>query len=225
MGSVVYDRASQLDRAFLVVGLLAMNTACWLLLTLGEPDAPAPAWVKSATAQIFPPMSIMRSIIVRAAGGSLGATDGAASLASAATPMLTLSGRTKTLLASIAGATIALPSSLPFAIFSLDFGKEGATVLSALLSVVGSLCSYLFLRAFPGLLRTRGWFGVHLSLATFAALSALSMGGIMFSDSRKFSKGYVIRSSLLNETVVVLHACSRATCALHPMWRPGQRRT
>jgi len=46
----------------------------------------------------------------------------------------------------------------------------------------------------------------------------------MFSDSRKFSKGYVIRTSLLNETVVKLHACSRPACSSEPMWRPGQRR-
>ena len=37
-------------------------------------------------------------------------------------------------------------------------------------------------------------------------------------------RGYVVRSSLLNESVVTLHACSRPECALHPMWRPGQRR-
>ena len=42
---------------------------------------------------------------------------------------------------------------------------------------------------------------------------------------RKFARGYVIRSSLMNETVVTLYACSRPTCAYHPMWRPGQRRT
>ena len=41
-------------------------------------------------------------------------------------------------LASLAGATIAIPSSLPFAIFAVDFGKEGAAVLSGLISVVGS---------------------------------------------------------------------------------------
>ena len=47
----------------------------------------------------------------------------------------------------------------------------------------------------------------------------------MFSDSRKFARGYVIKSSLLNQTVVTLHACTRPECALQPMWRPGQRRT
>lgn len=47
----------------------------------------------------------------------------------------------------------------------------------------------------------------------------------MFADSKKFARGYVIRASLLDETVVILHACSRPSCAVHPMWRPGQRRT
>ena len=223
LGSVVYDRASQLDRAFLIVGLLLLNALCWLALALAEPDAPAPAWVKSAAADLAMPQGLLRSALRRWVGKA--PPDAAASLAAAATPVFTLSGHTKTALASIAGATIALPSSLPFAIFSLDFGKEGAAVLSGLLSVVGSLCAFTFLRAFPGILRKRGWFGVHASLATLAMLAALSMGAIMFSDSRKFARGYVIRSSLMNETVVTLYACSRPACCYHPMWRPGQRRT
>ena len=37
----------------------------------------------------------------------------------------------------------------------------------------------------------------------------------MLSDQRKFARGYVIRSSLLNETVVTLHACSRPLYAPH----------
>ena len=45
-----------------------------------------------------------------------------------------------------------------------------------------------------------------------------------FKDSQKFSRGYVIRSSLLNQTVVHLHACTRPECITTPMWRPGQRR-
>jgi hypothetical protein len=46
----------------------------------------------------------------------------------------------------------------------------------------------------------------------------------MFKDSQKFARGYLIRSSLLNETVVTLHACALPECASVPMWRPGQRR-
>lgn len=64
-------------------------------------------------------------------------------------------------------------------------------MLSGLLSVVGSLCAFTFLRAFPKILRSRGWFGVHASLATFAAVSAFAMGAIMFSDSRKFARGTI----------------------------------
>lgn len=146
----------------------------------------------------------------------------AASLAGA--PLLALSPRTKTALASLAGATIALPSSLPFALFSLDFGKEGAAVLSALLSVVGSVAALTFLKLFPAILRRNGWFGVHAVLGALGAVASFAMAAIMLSDTRKFSRGYVIRESLLDETVVTLHACSRPSCAVNPMWRPGQRR-
>jgi len=142
-----------------------------------------------------------------------------------AAPVLGLSGPVKTLLASIAGATIALPSSLPFALFSLDFGKEGATFLSAIISIASSVSALTFLKLFPVMLRKRGWFGVHACLSALGVVAALSMGAIMFSDSRKFSRGYVIRSSLLNETVVTMHVCSNPACAMYPMWRPGQRRS
>uniref|UniRef100_A0A7S0JHL1 Uncharacterized protein n=1 Tax=Calcidiscus leptoporus TaxID=127549 RepID=A0A7S0JHL1_9EUKA len=135
-----------------------------------------------------------------------------------------LSTATKTVLASLAGATIAIPSSLPFALFSLDFGKEGAAVLSSILSAVGFSTSLVVLRHFPKIIACHGWFGVHAILAAFGGLAATSMSAIMFSDQRKFSRGYIIRSSLVNESVLVLHACSRDSCAHHPMWRPGSRR-
>lgn len=90
--------------------------------------------------------------------------------------------------------------------------------------VVGALSALAFLKSFPDILRSRGWFGVHALLAMLGLLASLSMGTVMFADSQKFSRGYVVRSSLLNESVVTLHACSRPECALHPMWRPGQRR-
>ena len=202
IGACFYDRATQLDRAFLVVGLLTVNACCWIALTLAEPDAPAPAWVKNIAAN------------TGASGGArffsraLGAA-GAASPLQRPDPFITLSGPTKTVLASIAGATISLPSCLPFAIFALDFGKEGAAVLSALLSVVGSGSALTFLKSFPTIrapprtpparpparsdprrsshaVRSRGWFGVHGVLATFATIAAIAMGTIMFSDSRKF---------------------------------------
>ena len=125
-----------------------------------------------------------------------------------------------------------LPSTLPTALFSLDFGKEGAAVLSGLITVAGSLSALMFLKSFPsilrgegpvvGLIRAKGWYGVHMFLASVTFIAALAIGAVMFSDSRKFSRGYVIRSSLLDETVVKLHACAR--CARQPMWRPGQRR-
>ena len=51
IGSIVYDRSSQLDRALLVVGLLAINAGCWVALALGEPDAPAPAQTQHSRPQ------------------------------------------------------------------------------------------------------------------------------------------------------------------------------
>jgi len=101
---------------------------------------------------------------------------------------------------------------------------QGAAVLSGVLSVVGSLSALTFLRLFPQLLAKRGWFLVHAALATLGLVASGAMGAIMFSDTRKFARGYVIRSLLLNETVVTLHACSRPSCVMYPMWRPGQRR-
>ena len=97
-------------------------------------------------------------------------------------------------------------------------------MLSGLLSVVGAVSSLTFLKRFPAILRARGWFGVHAFLACLSTLAALAMGAVMLSDSRKFARGYVIRSSLLDENVVQLHACSRRSCTAYPMWRPGQRR-
>lgn len=103
-------------------------------------------------------------------------------------PLLSLSVPTKTALTALAGASIALPSSLPFAIFSLDFGKEGAAVLSSILQVVGSLSALAFLKSFPDILRSRGWFGVHALLALLGLLASISMGTVMFADSQKFSR-------------------------------------
>ena len=143
VGSIAYDRASQLDRTVLVLTLYAMNVLCWVFLTLAEADAPAAAWVKAVVA----PQSSLASWV----GG------GAKAVAAAKVdPILPLSGPMKTTLASIAGATIALPVSLPFAIFSLDFGKEGAAVLSGLLQVVSAASALIFLKLFPSILKKRG---------------------------------------------------------------------
>ena len=238
VGSVLYDRATQLDRAFLVLGasphphpypraptapplsplahpstgdtlrgvasvsllgggkpepsripnphsgwsgLLLVNVGCWLALALAEPDAPAAAWVKAVASD-----RTVRSLVAawrRAAPSSARWVEAAPKPPlDAAQPLLALSGPAKTVLASVAGATIALPSSLPFALFSLDFGKEGAAVLSGLLSVVGSVAALSFLRSFPSILRARGWFGVHACLAAFSSLAALAMGAVMPAD-------------------------------------------
>jgi len=226
VGSVLYDRATQLDRAFLVVGLLLVNVASWLALTLAEPYAPAGASVRQVASEVgSPTVSWLERIFGGAA--SLPWKHASENVPAAVKPFLMLSGPTKTALASLAGATIALPSSLPFALFSLDFGKEGAATLSALLSIGGSVASLTFTRLFTRLRRERllgGWFEAHAALAALSSVASLLMATIMFSDSRKFAKGYIIRSSLLNETVVTMHACTHRSCAMIPMWRPGQRR-
>lgn len=208
LGSIFYDRATQLDRAILVLGLYMVNFCCWLLLAASEPSQVPPV-----------PEQISQSFLASALQ--------IFSSKDAPPPprvYLQLSGPTKTALASIAGATIALPSSLPFAIFSLDFGKEGAAVLSAFVSAVSMVAAFIFLRAFPFVRERKGWFGVHGCLAGCAVVAASAMGTVMLSDYRKFSRGYIIQSSLANTTVVTLHACSRSSCASQPMWRPGSRR-
>ena len=60
--------------------------------------------------------------------------------------------------------------------------------------------------------------------AGLGLIAAAAMSAIMFGDQRKFARGYIIRSSLYNETVVTLHACGRASCGRYPMWRPGAKR-
>lgn len=64
-----------------------------------------------------------------------------------------------------AAAAIALPTSLPFAVFAMDFGKEGAAVLSSLLSALGFCAQLLSLRLLPRLQRARGWHAVFACLA------------------------------------------------------------
>ena len=44
------------------------------------------------------------------------------------------------------------------------------------------------------------------------------MSFVMLADQRKYARGYIIRSSLLNETIVTLHACGREGCSGFPMW-------
>ena len=137
---------------------------------------------------------------------------------------LPLSSPVKTAVVAAAVASISIPSSLPFALFSLDFGKEGAAILSSFLSAVGFLTAKAFIKHYPALKRSRGWHGIYASLASLSLLAAASMCSIMFADQRKFARGYIIRSSILNETVVTLHACSRESCEHRPMWRPGSLR-
>ena len=55
-------------------------------------------------------------------------------------------------------------------------------------------------------------------------LAASAMSAVMLADQRKFARGYIIRSSLRNESLVTLHACGRDSCGGFPMWAPGARR-
>ena len=123
-----------------------------------------------------------------------------------------------------AAAAIALPTSLPFAVFAMDFGKEGAAVLSSLISALGFCAQLLSLRLLPRLQRAHGWHAVFATLAGLGVVAASAMSLVMLADQRKYARGYIIRSSLLNETIVTLHACGRESCSHLPMWAPGARR-
>jgi len=241
VGSFAYDAISQLDKALMIAILYLLNVACWAALALAEPDAPRvgqpPVDLGTAAFSISSTLSNAAAGKLRKALGALlgarrGAANDAAAAASAAAgvaaarpePFLRLSTAAKTALAAAAGATIALPTSLPTAFFALDFGKEGAAVLSSFLSAVGLISSMLFFRLFPRVLASRGWFGVHAVLALLGLVAAAAMSAIMFADNAKFSRGYIISSSLLNETVVTLHACPSRACGAYPMWRPGANR-
>ena len=135
-----------------------------------------------------------------------------------------LAAKTKTVLVAGAAAAIALPTSLPFAVFAMDFGKEGAAVLSSLISALGFCAQLLSLRLLPRLQRAHGWHAVFATLAGLGVVAASAMSFVMLADQRKFARGYIIRSSLLNETIVTLHACGRDSCSGFPMWAPGARR-
>ena len=204
-GSFIYDRCSQLDKALLVVLCYCINIGCWGTLALAEAPRSAALGLEAATPRWYP------------------RAEWAAPLLQAVRDGLPLPRLAKSLVVAGGYGSIAIPSSLPFAMFAMDFGKEGAAMLSSILSAVGFGASLLFLHLFPPLLKRHGWRGVYGTLAALGLTAALAMSSIMFSDYSKFSRGYIITSSLLNETVVTLHACEKCTFA--PMWRPGARRT
>ena len=106
----------------------------------------------------------------------------------------------------------------------MDFGKEGAAVLSSLISALGFCAQLLSLRLLPRLQRAHGWHAVFATLAGLGVVAASAMSLVMLADQRKYARGYIIRSSLLNETIVTLHACGRESCSHLPMWAPGARR-
>ena len=177
-----------------------LNIGCWAALALGEPGS------------------------VDIAGRVEGRLGRALMRLLRPSWTLPLRSSAKTAIAAFAAATISIPSSLPFAMFAMDFGKEGAAVLSALLSAVGFGTTLFFLRSFPHMVHARSFREVHALLGTLGAVSFISLSAIMFADQRKFARGYIIRGSLFNETVVSLHACARPECAQFPMWNPGTRR-
>ena len=182
-----------------------INIGCWGTLALAEAPRSAALGLEAATPRWYP------------------RAEWAAPLLQAVREGLPLPRLAKSLVVAGGYGSIAIPSSLPFAMFAMDFGKEGAAMLSSILSAVGFGASLLFLHLFPPLLKRHGWRGVYGTLAALGLTAALAMSSIMFSDYSKFSRGYIITSSLLNETVVTLHACEKCTFA--PMWRPGARRT
>ena len=227
LGSVVYDRCSQLDKALMVFLLMSASVACWGTLLLAElpPYVPLP-----------PPATALWSLLGGAPPSAAAAAAGRTTtgkllarlsrLAASAPPLprLQLAAKTKTVLVAGAAAAIALPTSLPFAVFAMDFGKEGAAVLSSLISALGFCAQLLSLRLLPRLQRAHGWHAVFATLAGLGVVAASAMSAVMLADQRKYARGYIIRSSLFNESVVALHACGRKECSGFPMWAPGARR-
>ena len=69
LGSHAYDRSTQLDRSFLILGLYAVNIGCWILLALAEPDAPAASWVKSVAGGRSKGVQLARALLSRMATG------------------------------------------------------------------------------------------------------------------------------------------------------------
>jgi hypothetical protein len=213
----------QLDKALMVSVLLLTNVGCWITLLLSDrvTRSPLPA----------PDASIMTQIRSLAAAAVESFSAGASSHGGS-TPVplvdnrfvLPLSARAKTLILSGAAASLAIPASLPFAIFSIDFGKEGAALLSSILSAVGSIVSLVTLRFLPRLQKSRSWFFVHAALAVLGIITTVAMSAVMLADQRKFAKGYIISETLFNTTVVTLHGCSRPSCGGYLPWRPGSRR-
>ena len=81
-----------------------------------------------------------------------------------------------------AAASIALPTSLPFAVFAMDFGKEGAAVLSSLISALAFCAQLLSLRLLPRLQRAHGWHAVFATLAGLGVVAASAMSLVMLAD-------------------------------------------
>ena len=143
----------------------------------------------------------LRAIIEAALSGQLPIRGGAAPrvnrpirIGKWVLPELPLSPRAKTMVVAAAAAALAIPTSLPFAYFALDFGKEGAAILSSLLSTVGLAFSLASLRLLPQLQRAYGWYAVHAMFAGLGLMATLAMSTVMFADQRKFARGYIIRA-------------------------------
>ena len=223
LGSVVYDRCSQLDKALMVFLLMSASVACWGTLFLAELPPyvpPPPAAALWSLLDGAPPSAAAATTI----SGKILAPLSRLAASAPPLPRLHLAAKTKTVLVAGAAAAIALPTSLPFAVFAMDFGKEGAAVLSSLISALGFCAQLLSLRLLPRLQRAHGWHAVFATLAGLGVVAASAMSFVMLADQHKFARGYIIRSSLLNETIVTLHACGRDSCSGFPMWAPGARR-
>ncbi|KAG8464195.1 hypothetical protein KFE25_003258 [Diacronema lutheri] len=175
-GAAVYDNISQLQKATLNGCMLLVNVLCFCALALLESGG------------------------MSGGGGPGGSGGGAAIVGEGGLSEREMAARTALL--GLAGATMAIPSSLPFAMFCMDFGKEGAALVGSVLQAVGGLTASAFFAALPRLRAHHGWLGVHVYLATHSLLVMACMGALMVEDARKFREGYTIAPSLLNQTFV-----------------------
>ena len=214
LGSLVYDRSSQLDKALMILTLTSINVACWGALVLSDMPARAlPSGMSATHTQRL--IALVQSVFAASSSTEEGG---------AVRTILPLTSGIKTVFLAACAVTIAIPASLPFVMFSIDFGKEGAALLSSILSAVGSLSCLATLHYLPILKASHGWPAVHTGMMICAISSAVTLSTVMLADQRKFRHGYIIRSSLFGQSVVTLHACREPGCAHRRPWRPGKAR-
>lgn len=222
LGSFIYDRCSQLDKALMILGLMSLNVGCWGALVLSDTPLTAAPFAGTGAPRAQRLVALVKTVFAPLTSAEQPISEEVSE--TAVRVILPLTSAVKTMILALCAATIAIPSSLPFVMFAIDFGKEGAALLSSILSMAGSFSCLTTLYLLPITQKSHGWPMVHTAMMLCAAVAAVSLSTVMFADQRKFRRGYIIRSSLFGQSVVTLHACSRPECQHHHPWRPGAAR-